>query len=113
MTERKGTCDIIYEIFAASVYNDGRYKKQGSFEIKIPKTDITEVFYYVKSELEKRKSISPIELVISISEFFEFNYEYIWKTVLTPQYKQAILEDFYTNEGYKDKMTRGASIKLF
>jgi len=81
--------------------------------MKIPKDSISEVFNYVKDELLSIKKLNPIELIISINEFFDFNYDYVYRKVLTPKMKQELLEDYYKNEGVKKQVNEGSSIKLF
>ena len=81
--------------------------------MKIPKDSIGEVFNYVKDELLSIKKLNPIELIISINEFFDFNYDYVYRKVLTPKMKQELLEDYYKNEGVKKQVNEGSSIKLF
>ena len=113
LTDRKDTAEIIYKIFVDSSYNDGRFLIEGTQVIKIPKDSISEVFNYVKDELLNIKKLNPIELVISINEFFDFNYDYVYRKVLTPKMKQELLEDYYKNEGVKKQVNEGSSIKLF
>ena len=108
LNERKDTAEKIYEIFKKSKFSD-KYKP----DTKIPKEDIAEVFNYTRKELEKVKTLTAIEEVIAINEFYEFNYDYVYKNVLTPQMKQAILEDYYTNQGMKARMDESASEQLF
>ena len=81
--------------------------------MKIPKEEIAELFNYTKTELEKVKTLTAIEQVIAINEFYEFNYDFIYKKVLTPQMKQAILEDFYINQGMQARIDESASQQLF
>ena len=95
LNDRKATAELIYEIYQGSVYNDGRFDVKdgdGGFKMKIPKPMISEVFTFVKDEILKVKQVSPIELVIAINEFFDFNYEYVYKKVLTPRMKQDLIE---------------------
>jgi hypothetical protein len=113
LTDRKDTAEIIYKIFVDSSYNDGRFLIEGTQVIKIPKDSISEVFNYVKDELLNIKKLNPIELIISINEFFDFNYDYVYRKVLTPKMKQELLEDYYKNEGVKKQVNEGSSIKLF
>ena len=123
LNDRKDTANILHKLFKESIFNDGRFEilqdeteftagKQNSL-IKIPKENIAEVFNYFKDELLKVKKINPIELVIAINEFFEFNYDYVYKKVITPKFKYEILEDYYKNEGFKQKMDEDTTIKLF
>lgn len=113
LTDRKDTAEIIYKIFVDSSYNDGRFLIEGTQVMKIPKDSISEVFNYVKDELLNIKTLNPIELIISINEFFDFNYDYVYRKVLTPKMKQELLEDYYKNEGVKKQVNEGSSIKLF
>jgi len=115
LMERKKTAELIHDIFVASPFNDGRFNYvdcKGATLMKVPKDSINEVFYYVKKELDEKKKLNPIEMLIAINEYFEFNYEFVWKKVLTPQLKQEVLEDYKSN-GMSDKIEDGASIKLF
>ena len=113
LTDRKDTAEIIYKIFMDSSYNDGRFLIEGTQVIKIPKDSVSEVFNYVKDELLKVKKLNPIELIIAINEFFDLNYDFVYRKVLTPKMKQELLEDYYKNEGVKKQVNEGSSIKLF
>lgn len=124
LNDRKNSAELIHKIFTESIYNDGRFEVKQREDIysvegvnnsliKIPKENIAEVFNYVKTELLKQKNLNPIELIIAINEFFDFNYDYVYKKVLTPKMKQEILEDYYKNEGMHERMQEGSSIKLF
>lgn len=81
--------------------------------MKIPRDSISEVFNYVKDELLNIKKLSPIETIISINEYFDFDYNFVYRKVLTPKMKQELLEDYYKNEGVKKQVNEGSSIKLF
>lgn len=81
--------------------------------IRVPKDCIEEVFNYFKNKLESEKKLSPRDLIICINEFFDFNYEYVYKKVLTPKFKADLLEDYYNNEGFQQRMNEYSSIKLF
>jgi hypothetical protein len=123
--ERSDTAKIIHKIFQASKYNDGRFNVIQTITtddndtsvytslIRIPKEDIKEVFNYIKAELLKRKNLNSIELIIAINEYFDFNYDFVYKKVLSAKDKQELLEDYYTNEGMQTKMNESSSIKLF
>lgn len=112
LQERKDTAEKIYEIFINSPYANS-FKVKDSPIIKIPKDSIAEVFNYTKDALKKIKNLTASELVMSINEFYDFNYDYVYKKVLTPQMKQELLEDYYINLGMKQRMDDGASQKLF
>lgn len=111
--DRKDTAEIIYKIFMDSSLSDGRFLIDGTQVIKIPKDSIGDVFNYVKNELLSVKKLGPIELIIAINEFFDFNYDYVFRKVLTPKMKQELLEDYYKNEGVKKQIIEGSSIRLF
>lgn len=113
LNDRKDSAELIYQIFQSSEFNDGRFLMVDTSIVKIPKENTKEVFDYVKTEIEKVKALNPIELVIAINEFFDFNYDYVYKKVLSPKMKQDLLEDYYKNEGMKQRMNEGSSIKLF
>ena len=58
------------------------------------------------------KTLSAYEMVIAINEFFDFNYDYVVKKVLSPKIRTEILEDYYHN-GMKERMDNTAAVKLF
>lgn len=51
-------------------------------------------------------------MVIAINEFFNFDYTYVYKKVLSPKIKSELLQDYYNN-GMKDRMDNNISEKLF
>lgn len=112
LQERKDTAEKLYEIFINSPYAE-KFKAKDGISIKIPKDSIAEVFKYTKDELKKVKTLTASEIVIAINEFYDFNYEFVYKKVLTPMMKQELLEDYYNNLGMKQRMDDGASEKLF
>ena len=89
MTDRQDSINIVHDIFINSEYNDGRFNVQqgdedsSNFLIRIPKENIKEVFDYVKQELLNRKQLNYIEMIIAINEYFDFNYEFVYKKVLS------------------------------
>ena len=119
LNERKDTAEKIYEIWVESPFYE-QYKalqdsslSQGSKTApKIPKEDISKIFYYVKNQLSKKKKLTMYETIIAINEFFEFNYEYVVKRVISPKIKAQILEDYYNN-GMKQRMDNNIAEKLF
>lgn len=116
LQERKKNFELIYDIFIKSPYNDGRFNvsdNKGATIIKVPKENIAEVFEYMRHEIQKVKTISAVEMVIVINEFFEFNYDFVYKKVLTPQMKQAVIEDLQANHIAQNKIEKTSSIKLF
>ena len=51
-------------------------------------------------------------MVIAINEFFDLNYDYIVKKVLSQKIRTEILEDYYQN-GMKERMDDTVAVKLF
>lgn len=112
LQDRKETTEIIYDIFQKAPFAPF-YTDNETGIIKIPKNDIQRVFYYVKDRLLKRKKLSAFETVIAINEFFEFNYEYIVKKVLSSNMMSEILDDYYQNLGMKDRIEDESLNPLF
>lgn len=111
LNERKDTAEKLYEIYKASPYN-GEFMSKLNI-IKVPRDKIFEVFHYTRKELLKVKALSAMEVVIAINEFYELNYDYVYNKVLTPQMKVEILDDYYHNQGMKDRMDEAAAEPLF
>lgn len=99
LNERKETNETLYEIFHDSSWGK-KYMKENEV-CKINKEDIQNVFYFCKNELLKVKNISIFELLIAINEFFDFNYDYIFKNVLSVKLKAELYDDLY-KLGYMD-----------
>lgn len=111
LTERKDTAELLYKIYENSPYK-GKFLNHNNV-IKIPRDAITEIFYYTRKELLKYKSLSAMEIVIAINEFYELNYDYVYNKVLSPKMKQEILDDYYNNHGMRDRMDQAAAEPLF
>ena len=120
LNERKDTSEKLYDIWINSPYYK-IYQTQNKSENtdtisktlpKIPKDDISKIFYYMKNKLQQVKNITTYELVIAINEFFNFDYNYVVKKVLSPKIKSEILEDYYNN-GMKERMDNNIAEKLF
>lgn len=113
LNERKDTAEQLYNIWVKSpyvhIYSPDKDHTQMN---KIPKDKISEIFYYMKKELQKVKTINAYEMVLAINEFFDFNYNYVVDKVLSPKIKAEILEDYYNN-GMKERMEDTISEKLF
>ena len=113
LNERKDTTNKLYEIWQQSPYIKQYSVNTSIYNVpKIPKEDISKIFYYMKTKLQEIKTLSAYEIVIAINEFFDFNYDYIVKKVLSPKIKSEILEDYYNN-GMKERMDDNAAVKLF
>lgn len=78
--ERKDTEEILYNIWINSPYAKQYEVNSSTFVIpKIPKEEISKIFYYMKNKLAEVKTLSAYEMVIAINEFFNFNYDYVVK----------------------------------
>lgn len=111
--ERKDTANKLYEIWEKSPFVTQYSVNTSIYNVpKIPKEDISKIFYYMKNKLQELKTLSAYETVIAINEFFDFNYDYVVKKVLSPKIRTEILEDYYQN-GMKERMDNTASLKLF
>lgn len=111
--ERKDTEEILYNIWINSPYAKQYEVNSSTFVIpKIPKEETSKIFYYMKNKLTEVKTLSAYEMVIAINEFFNFNYDYVVKKVLSPKIKAEILEDYYNN-GMRERMDTNAAVKLF
>ena len=108
LNERKDTAEKIYD----KTLQDSSMSQGSKTAPKIPKEDIGKIFYYVKNQLSKKKKLTMYEMIIAINEFFEFNYEYVVKRVISPKIKAQILEDYYNN-GMKQRMDNNIAEKLF
>lgn len=95
LNDRKDTDEKLYNIFYDSSWGK-KYKKEKENDIiKIQKEDIPKIFYYCKDELYKQKKISTFEFIIAINEFFDFNYDYIYKNILSVKMKADLYDDLY------------------
>ncbi len=110
--DRIDTANKLYEIYKNSPFAEAYTDKETKI-IKIPKEDISKVFYYMKEHLSKIKTLSAYEIVIAINEFFDFNYDYIVKKVISCKMKTEILDDYYTNMGMSERIDEVASDPLF
>lgn len=111
--ERKDTAEKLYSIWMNSPYAKQYEVDTSTFVVpKIPKDETSKIFYYMKNKLAEVKTLSAYEMVIAINEFFNFNYDYVVRKVLSPKIKAEILADYYNN-GMKKRMDTNASVKLF
>ena len=74
---------------------------------------ISYVFFYMKENLMKQKKLTAYETVIAINEFFDFNYDFVVKKVLSPVMIAEILEDYYENMGMASRIDEIAEEPLF
>ena len=120
LNERKDTSEKLYDIWIKSPYYNIYQKKITTTDSsvpskvlpKIPKDDISKIFYYMKNKIQQVKELTTYELVIAINEFFNFDYNFVVKKVLSPKIKSELLQDYYNN-GMKERMDNNIAEKLF
>ena len=113
LNERKDNSKILYDIWINSPFIKDYSVDTSVYNVpKIPKDDIKKIFYYMKNKLQEVKPLSSYEIVLAINEFFDFNYDYIVKKVLSPKIISEILEEYYNN-GMKERMDNNTAVKLF
>lgn len=113
LNERKDTANKLYDIWINSPFAKQYMVNVSIYNVpKIPKDNISQIFYYMKNELSKLKSLSAYETVIAINEFFDFNYDYVVKKVLSPKIRAEILNEYYNN-GMKERIENNTAVKLF
>lgn len=115
LNERKSTANLLYDIWEKSPYIKQYAADKGKSIYsapKIPKEDISKIFYYMKNKLAEVTTLSAYETVLAINEFFDFNYDFIVKKVLSPKLKAEIIEDYYNN-GMKERIENSVAEKLF
>lgn len=111
LQDRIDTDNRIYEIFTNAPWRERYTLPDGT--IKIPKEDVGKVFHYTREKLSKQKKLTSYEMVIAINEFYDFNYDYVLKKVLSPKIISEILEDYYQNMGQADRIDAVAEEPLF
>ena len=112
LQDRIDTNERLYKIFEAAPFHDDYVDSSTNF-IKIPTKDISRVFHYMKEMLLRQKKLTAYETVLAINEFFDFNYDFIVKKVLSSKMLAEILEDYYENMGMSDRIDEIAEEPLF
>ena len=111
LQDRIDTDQKLYDIFYSAPWHQNFIDKDGL--IKIPKDDIAKVFSYTREKLSHIKKLTAYEMVIAINEFYDFNYDYVVKKVLSPKILSEILNDYYMNMGLADRIDAIADEPLF
>ena len=111
LQDRQDTDNKIYEIFNNAPWKEKYIEEDGI--IKIPKEDIQKVFGYTREKLSKIKKLTAYEMVLAITEFYDFNYDFVVKKVLSPKIVAEILEDYYKNMGLAERIDAVAEEPLF
>lgn len=102
------TSDLIYDAYISSPF----YEKYGTNPKKIEKSDYYDIYIYFRdflNNIEDHK-LNSVQIFISISEFFELNYEKLYKDIIPITDKSKILETIYDVYGHKSKLQ---CLKLF
>lgn len=114
LQEREDTREKLYEIWLRSPFWKD-YKSKDDETYKIPKSDWSKVFYYLKQNLSKVKALSARETFMSICEFLAFDekdYKYVWDEILSVKMKSEIIDDLYKS-GVKKKIDEISAEPLF
>lgn len=111
LQDRLDTDNKLYEIYMNAPWRERYIDADGI--IKIPKDDIAKVFHYTREKLSKVKKLTAYEMVIAINEFYDFNYDFVVKKVLSPKIISEILEDYYKNMGLAERIDAAAEEPLF
>ena len=88
----------MYELFIVSPYYN-KYKKNK----KVDKTDLINIYYYFKEKLCLAKKYSNMEIFISIAEFFQVNYEYLYQEVGVLD-KESLLKELSEKYGLQNRI---------
>lgn len=112
LQERKRMNEILYEIFTESPFRHS-YEDPDTKLIKIPKEDIAKVFHYSKTHLIKRcGEISARDMLITINEFYSFDYNYIVRHIIGSRLYSEVLEEYY-NDGLRSRIDESSAEPLF
>lgn len=80
------------EIDLYKMFEDSKYYKSFRNTIKkMPKKKEPEVFYYFYNQLDALNKYETVDIVKSLLEFFNINYNLAWENLLTVPIKEAIL----------------------
>lgn len=108
LQERKQIQEVLYDIFKESPFYskyDGKKpgKEPGTFIAcakKIEKSDIEDLFYYMKEKIEQIQQLNISELIMHICEFFDLDYSHVIKKVLTVPLRAQLYRETYVS-GHK------------
>lgn len=96
------TRELLYDAYISSPF----FEKYGKNPKKIDKTDYYDIYIYFRdylNSLEDHK-LNMVQIFISILEFFELNYEKMYKDIIPIVDKSLLLEVLYEVYGYKSKL---------
>ena len=80
------------EIDLYKMFEDSKYYKSFRNTIKkMPKKKEPEVFYYFYNQLDALNKYETVDIVKSLLEFFNINYNLAWENLLTVPIKEEIL----------------------
>lgn len=94
----------IYTLFQESPFHE-KYKNPK----RVDKSDMIKMYYYFKDKLLKEKSYSSTQIFMGFAEFFQINYDQLYKEVGVMD-KENMLKELHSHNGLKNKIK---SKKLF
>lgn len=96
------TDELLYDAYVNSPF----FEKYGQNPKKIEKSDYYDVYVYFRDFLNNHQDhkLNIVQIFISISEFFELNYEKMYKDIIPITDKSKILETIYDVYGHKSKL---------
>lgn len=97
------TRELLYDAYIASPF----FEKYGQNPKKIDKNDYYDLYVYFRDYLNNldEHKLNMVQIFISILEFFELNYDKMYKDIIPIVDKSKILETLYDVYGYKSKLT--------
>ena len=101
------TDELMYDLYLLSPFFE-KYKQNYK---KIERSDLYEIYEYFRDALRKNNAnLNIIQIFIAILEFFELNYDKMYKDVLPIKDKSEMLQTLQDVYGYKSKLN---CVKLF
>lgn len=101
------TDELMYDIYLVSPF----FEKYEQNYKKIERLDLYPIYEYFRNELRKQnQNLNIIQIMIAIFEFFELNYDKMYKDVIPIKDKSEILQTLQDVYGYKSKLN---CLKLF
>lgn len=94
----------IYKLFLESPFHE-KYKNPK----RVDKGDMIKMYYYFKEKLLKENSYSSTQIFMGFAEFFQINYDQLYKEIGVMD-KENMLKELHSHNGLKNKIK---SKKLF
>ena len=77
---------------------------------KVERSDLFNIYYYFKDELQKKNEFSIIQIFCAIAEFFDLNYKTLYNDVLTLEDKVNILDHLEKEYGLDKHFARSKAL---